>query len=49
MANIEHVNVAGQVYDIRVPDGSSLSLASLTVTGNLTCAEIDCSGDASVR
>lgn len=38
MANIEHVNVGGQVYDIRVPNGSSLSLSSLNVTGTITAS-----------
>lgn len=41
MANIEHVNVAGQVYDIRVPNGSSLSLSSLNVTGTITGANLN--------
>lgn len=40
MANIEHVNVGGQVYDIRVPNGSSLSLSSLTVTGTANLSVI---------
>ena len=36
MANIEKIRVGETDYNIRVPDGSSLSLSSLTVTGNLT-------------
>ena len=41
MADIERVNVAGQVYDIRVPDGSSLSLSSLNVTGTISGANLN--------
>lgn len=41
MADIERVNVAGQVYDIRVPDGSSLSLSSLSVTGTISGANLN--------
>lgn len=41
MADIEHVSVAGQVYNIRVPDGSSLSLSSLNVTGTITGAGLN--------
>ena len=38
MANIEKIRVGETDYNIRVPNGSSLSLSSLTVTGNLTCS-----------
>lgn len=41
MADIERVDVAGQVYDIRVPDGSSLSLSSLNVTGTISGANLN--------
>ena len=36
MAVLNKINVGGQDYDISVPDGSSLSLSSLTITGGLT-------------
>lgn len=49
MATINKINVEGQDYDISVPDGSSLSLSSLTVTGDLTVSGTSNLSDATCR
>lgn len=45
---IEHVNVGGTSYDIRVPNGSSLSLSSLNVTGTITGTNLNLGSNGTI-